>query len=174
MKDTDKIPAKPGVIPPQGWIKVRIEGEEGLFWLNPDALRNDGPIRHKKLAPELRKRVRKFMRRLGGLHQASLKETLKNYSKDLNPDHEIAHMEAVADAVDYECKRRQLGPEDGEELQLIYRAAVWNTMCGPHPDDLISSVPALKALPDLVMVSAAYVAAFRKRKPDTPRNLPPQ
>jgi hypothetical protein len=145
------VPYEEGKVGPRNWTLVEIEGK-GRFWVDPASLK-PSPPRHQ-LTPEQIERIRAFKEVLGDHDPSTLEQALDNFSRDHDPDAEIAIWEHVAEVWSSEIAARRV--EDPAHARLIYLAVVGCSLVEPSPDALLSWNPSLKAVPDLAGLTARY------------------
>lgn len=145
------IPAVEGEIPPRGWILVEVEGK-GRFWADPTTLLSSMP--KNELTARQVERIRAFKAIVGENDPTSLEEAIDNFSRDRNPDAEIAIWEHIAEVWSSEVAAR--GISDPSHARLLYLGVVGCSLVGPSPEALLAWNPGLKAVPDLAGLTARY------------------
>jgi len=153
------VPYQEGEIPPQGWVLVEIQGK-GPHWVNPALLKAAGP--QTELTAEQRARIRAFKEVLGENDPSTLEEALVNFSRDQDPDLEIAVWERIAEVWSQEVAKR--GAEDPAHAKLLYLAVLGCSFVGANADALLSWNPQLKGIADLESLAARY----RGDQPNSP------
>ena len=145
------IPYEEGVIPPRGWSLVQIQGK-GRYWANPELFKPAEP--RSELTPEQIERIKAFREVLGDNDPSTLEEALANFSRDLDPEPEIAIWEHIAQAWSEEVHRREVA--DPDHASLLFRAVLGCSLVGASPEALLSWNPQLKGVSDLDGLTARY------------------
>jgi hypothetical protein len=148
------VPYEEGVIPPQGWVLVEIQGQ-GRYWVNPTLLKSGSP--QTELTPEQVERIRAFKEILGSNDPSSLEEALANFSRDHDPEPEIAVWEHIARVWQREVAER--GASDPAHATLLYVAVLGCSLVGPSAEALLAWNPGLKGISDLEGLAARYRGA---------------
>jgi hypothetical protein len=145
------IPYEEGKAPLRGWTLVEIEAE-GRFWVDPKTLTASAP--QHQLSPEQVGRIRAFKEILSDNDPTTLEQAVDNFSRDRDPDAEIAIWEHIAEVWSSEIKAR--GIEDPSHARLIYMAVVGCSLVDPTPEALLAWNPRMKEVSDLAGLSARY------------------
>ena len=144
-------------LPPRGATMGRvIDGDSGLVedrWIKPEqwsgvSLREAAGMPPAELTPEQKDRIAKCQWHLRRYDERPLYVWYENFSKDMNPEHEIRHYERVVKTMKAELPLRPKA--DNKEKTLLYMACIlWPF---PSVEALITAHPQFKSLHNIARV----------------------
>ena len=95
----------------------RVQGSDEIRWVDPASLKL-GPIREKPLTPDQVAQIRRLHDRLAPIDGWSLEKRVDLFSRDVDPDQEIAIYGRILDACDRAFAK--LGPLSPEQKLEVY------------------------------------------------------
>ena len=144
-------------LPPRGAIMGRVfDFDSGLVedrWIKPEqlsgvSLREAAGMPLAELTPEQKDRIAKCQWHLRRYDERPLYVWYENFSKDMNPEHEIRHYERVVKTMKAELLLRPKA--DNKEKTLLYMACIlWPF---PSVEALITAHPQFKSLHNIARV----------------------
>jgi len=141
-----------GVVPPQGYIQVQIEGSGELVWIKPSSIVADDEVR-SQLSSEQIKRSLRIWQQIREVDPVSFHKFVLGFQQDKSPEQEIAVWERIASV--YVLELRDRPKANLSERQLLFDVILKCSMTSTL-GEILSIAPEAKGLPNLARVDSRY------------------
>jgi predicted nucleic acid-binding protein len=146
------IPYVEGVVPPRGYIRVRIQGSGELVWIHPSSIRTKSEVR-SQLSSEQAERASKIWEIIHEHYAISLDDFVHGFRQDQNPEKEICVWEQIASV--YELELQERPNADFPERELLFKVILTCSNTATL-DEVLATAPDAKVLPNLARVESRF------------------
>jgi hypothetical protein len=114
----------------EGWMKVRIQGLDGEYWVDASKTK-PSPIRHANLSPDAKARVVTLLAQFGEAFPLPVGEWEQGFLHDAHPENEIAIWEKIAAVYERVVDGRKLRVEKRRAIVLALTVFSCNGASNP-------------------------------------------